>query len=84
MGVSVAGRLGVGIPLSVQSDFGSTAPTTAASSFLVGVAPRASPLGFAFGESREHHIELVGGAIVSTVGGFGLDMGELRYSLLFL
>jgi hypothetical protein len=81
MGVSVAGRLGVGIPLSNEADFGELTTTT--SSFLVGVAPRASPLGFAFGENREHHIELVGGAVVSTVRGFGLDMGELRYSLLF-
>ncbi len=77
MGVGVAGRLGVGIPLENHL-------VTFRTEFLAGVAARFSPLGFAFGENREHHIELVGGAGASTARGFGLDLGELRYSFLFL
>ncbi len=81
MGVSVGARAGVGIPLGVSAELADTVTTKA--ELLAGVVARASPAGFAFGENREHHIELVGGAAVSTVRGFGLDMGELRYSLLF-
>lgn len=81
MGVSVGARAGVAIPVAATSDFGGT--VTSKADFLAGVVARASPAGFAFGENREHHVELVGGVAASTVRGFGLDMGELRYSLLF-
>ena len=72
---------GVAIPVAATSDFGGT--VTSKADFLAGVVARASPAGLAFGENREHHVELVGGVAASTVRGFGLDMGELRYSLLF-
>lgn len=82
MGVSVAGRLGVAIPFT--GDGTRSLSPYSYTGFIASGAARISPAGFAFGENREHHIELVGGVAGSTVRGFGLDMGELRYSLLLL
>jgi len=82
MGVSVAGRIGVGIPVA-SGNVSDTISADASASLLAGVVARASPAGFAFGDNREHHIELVGGVTGSTLRGFGIDMGEIRYSLLF-
>lgn len=86
LGVSVAGRLGMAVPLASSAGLdaqGNAIPLNTTAAFAAGVAARASPVGIAFGENREHHIELVGGVAVSTVRGLGLDMGEIRYSMLF-
>lgn len=86
-GFSAAVRAGVVIPIATSlrqlDGLGalpeSTNPTAAAD---VAVAARVSPIGLAFGERREHHLELLGG-IVGSLFGVGVDVGELRYTYSF-